>query len=227
MEFPADIRRGAGAFAPSGEVETEGRVPGWDDGALSLASPGRLGSFLQWSSAASGAGRLLAQALQPRIAFAAGGEVEEEHGPTNAGGFLFTAGAGSLFPFLQWHNWYGIYRSTRDQVVAAGGEAGVAALAGAVTGPAGAAAAAAATALSNVAGNVVQQLSTQADVLRRHAPLPQAGPPQMRTPKGRLGAGTQIDRTTTINVIKSHGSGHTPPTDRLRDRALTYLSHLR
>lgn len=167
----------------------------------------------------------------PRLpkAFAEGGEVEEEHGPpVSDGGFLSTAGVGALFPFLQWRSWYDIYSATRNQVVSAGGvEAAVSALAGAVAGPAGAAGAAAVTTLTSLAGTVVQQFSTQAETLRRTAPLPAAAQPRMQAPKGRLGNGPDIDRSTTINVIKSEGYGPPPSTDPLNSRALTYLSHLR
>ncbi|MBF6356530.1 hypothetical protein IU449_18600 [Nocardia higoensis] len=173
---------------------------------------------------------LISGRSRPPKAFAAGGEVEEEeHGPpASDGGFLSTAGVGALFPFLQWHSWYSIYRDTRDQVGAAGGaEAAMTALAGAVTGPAGAAGAAVVTALNSMAGTVVEQFSTQAESMRRIAPLPTAAQPRMRTPEGRLRTGPDIDRSTTINVMKSEDYGAPPPKDPLHSRALTYLSHLR
>ncbi|WP_157101103.1 hypothetical protein [Nocardia shimofusensis] len=188
-----------------------------------------------WSRAGEAAtGPAVLQALlsgrgRPPRAFAAGGEVEEEHGPPPSdGGILSTAGVGSLFPFLQWHSWYNIYRDTRDQVLAAGGvDAAMSALAGAVAGPVGAAGAAAASALTGMAGTVVEQFSTHAESLRRIAPLPMAAQPKMRTPEGRLRTGPDIDRSTTINVVKSEGYGALPRTDPLQSRALTYLSHLR
>ncbi|MGV9615574.1 hypothetical protein [Nocardia xishanensis] len=213
-------------FADGGEVE-EGRLPDYDDGFLATTRPGRLAPFLQWPTIASSGGQMLGKALQGK-AFAAGGAVEEEHGPESSdGGFLSTSQTGSLFPFLQWHNWYNIYRNTRDQVTAAGGEAAVSALAGAVTGPAGAAATAAVTALTSMAGAVVEQFSTQSEALRRFTPLPMSSQPQLRTLEGRLGGGPDIDRSTTINVIESEGYGPATSKDALSSRVLTYLSHVR
>ncbi|MCP2276456.1 hypothetical protein SAMN04244553_4539 [Nocardia amikacinitolerans] len=224
--FFEDVPNDAPLFADGGEV-AEGRRPDVDDGMLSLSRPGRLAPFLQWSAVASAGGQMLAKAFQAKT-FAAGGEVAEEHGPVSSdGGFLSTSRAGSLFPFLQWHNWYNIYKNTRDQVTAAGGEAAVAAIVGAVTGPAGAAATAAATTLTNTAGAVIEQFSTQAEALRRFTPLPMASQPQLRTLEGRLGSGLDIDRSTTINVIKAGSYGPATSKDALNLRALTYLSHVR
>ncbi|WP_216912833.1 hypothetical protein [Nocardia noduli] len=220
-----DVRDGVQfvRFADGGDVE-EGRRPDWDDGMLAMSRPGSLVPFLQWSTVASTGGAMLGKALQGK-AFAAGGEVEEEHGPSNDGGFLSTAKSGSLFPFLQWHNWYNIAQGSRTQVAGAGGEDVMSALVGAVTGPAGAAAAAASTALTNVVGNVVQQFSNQVDSLRKTAPLPRASQPRLRSLEGRL-SGPEIDRSTTINVVRSEGYGPVVPNNALRDRALTYLSHV-
>ncbi|MBH0775032.1 hypothetical protein [Nocardia bovistercoris] len=220
-----DVRDGVQfiRFADGGEVE-EGRRPSWDDGMLAMSRSGSLAPFLQWSTVAATGGSMLGKALRGK-AFAAGGEVEEEHGPSDDGGFLSTDRSGSLFPFLQWHNWYSIYRNTREQIGEAGVEAAMTALAGAVTGPAGAAAAAASTALTTVVGNVVQQFSNQAESLRRTAPLPRASQPRLRSLEGRM-SGPEIDRSTTINVIESRGYGPAAPNNALRDRALTYLSHV-
>ncbi|MFC3963516.1 hypothetical protein [Nocardia jiangsuensis] len=170
----------------------------------------------------------LSASRRPPKAYAAGGEVEEEHGPpASEGGFLSTSKSGSLFPFLQWHNWYSMLNGSREQVAAVGGvDAAVAVLAGMVAGPAGAAGAAAATALTHLAGTAVEQFATHAETLRRTAPLPAAAQPRMRMPEGRLG-GPDIDRTTTINVVKTEGHPAPHGPDSMQSRALTYLSHLR
>ncbi|WP_405166727.1 hypothetical protein OG203_17475 [Nocardia sp. NBC_01499] len=203
--------------------EQEGRRPGYDDGALSISRPGRLAPFLQWSAMASVAGAAIGQAMFKTKAYASGGEVEEEHGPTNDGGFLSTAPVGSLFPFLQWHNWYNIYKGTQNEIVKIGGEAAISALAGAVAGPAGAAAAGAATALTSTVASVVQTLSSASQNLRQTAP--KMVQPPLRTLEQR--GGPEIDRSTTINVIKSEQYGATRTNDPLRDRLSTYLSHVR
>ncbi|PXX52642.1 hypothetical protein DFR70_13227 [Nocardia tenerifensis] len=217
-----EVRNNA-QFVRFADGELEGRRSGYDDGALSVSNHGRLASFLQWSAIASGAGQALGKALFRTKAYASGGEVEEEHGPADGGGFLSTAPVGSLFPFLQWHNWYNIYKGTRNEIVAAGGEAAISALVGAVTGPTGAAAAGAATALTSTVTSVVQTLSSASQNLRQTAP--KLVQPQLRTLEQRIGP--QIDRSTTINVIKSAPYGATVTNDPLRDRLSTYLSHVR
>ncbi|WP_278266223.1 hypothetical protein [Nocardia sp. AG03] len=203
--------------------EWEGRRESYDDGALSVSRPGRLAPFLQWSTMASGVGQAVGKSLFKTKAYASGGEVEEEHGPTDAGGFLSTTPVGSLFPFLQWNNWYSIYKNTRDEITAAGGEAALSALAGAVAGPAGAAAAGAATALTSTVTSVVETLSTASTNLRQT--VPRLAQPQIRTLEGRLGP--DIDRSTTINVIKPEQLAPTFTHDPLRDRLSTYLGHVR
>lgn len=210
-------------FVRFADGEIEGRRTGYDDGALSVSRPGRLAPFLQWSTMASGAGQALGKALFKTKAYASGGEVEEEHGPTDTGGFLSTAPVGSLFPFLQWNNWYNIYKGTRNEIIAAGGEAAISTLVGAVTGPAGAAAAGAATALTSTVTSVVETLSSASNNLRQTAP--KLVQPQLRTLEGRLGP--EIDRSTTINVIKPERLGPAFTNDPLRDRLSTYLSHVR
>ncbi|MEV0251170.1 hypothetical protein AB0H76_31575 [Nocardia sp. NPDC050712] len=217
-----DVRDDA-QFVRFADGELEGRRPGYDDGALSVSRPGRLAPFLQWSMMASSAGQAMGKALFKTKAYASGGEVEDEHGPTDAGGFLSTAPVGSLFPFLQWHNWYNIYKGTRDEIVSAGGEAAITAMVGAVTGPAGAAAAGAATALTSTVSTVVQTLSSASQNLRQNAP--KLVQPQLRTLEQRLSP--EIDRSTTINVIKTAPYGATFTNDPLRDRLATYLSHVR
>ncbi|MGW0247614.1 hypothetical protein ACWDYH_13345 [Nocardia goodfellowii] len=216
-----DVRDDA-QFVRFADGELEGRRPGYDDGALSVSRPGRLASFLQWPLMAGAAGQALGRSFKPK-AYASGGDVEEEHGPTDAGGFLSTAPVGSLFPFLQWHNWYNVYKGTRDEIVAAGGEAAISALVGAVTGPAGAAAAGAGTALAGTVTSVVQTLSSASQNLRQTAP--KLVQPQLRTLEQRIGP--EIDRSTTINVIKTEKYGATFTNDPLRDRLSTYLSHVR
>lgn len=217
-----DVRDDA-QFVRFADGEREGRRTGNDDGALSVSRPGRLASFLQWSTIASGAGQALGKALFKPKALASGGEVEDEHGPADAGGFLSTAPVGSLFPFLQWHNWSNIAKGTRNEIAAAGGEAAISAMVGAVTGPAGAAAAGAATALTNTVTSVVQTLSSASQNLRQNTP--KLMQPQLHTLEQRMGP--EIDRSTTINVIKSEQYGATSTNDPLRDRLSTYLSHVR
>ncbi|MEU4809450.1 hypothetical protein AB0H20_09625 [Nocardia fluminea] len=221
MSF-ADVRDDA-QFVRFADGELEGRRPSYDDGALSVSSPGRLAPFLQWSTMASGAGQALGKAMFKTKAYASGGEVEEEHGPTDAGGFLSTAPVGSLFPFLQWNNWYNIYKGTRNEIEAAGGEAAVSVLAGAVTGPVGAAVTGAATALNSTVTTVVQTLSSASNNLRQTAP--RAVQPQLRSLEQRVGP--EIDRSTTINVINPQFSAPKLTNDPLRDRLSTYLSHVR
>ncbi|MGF7122729.1 MULTISPECIES: hypothetical protein [unclassified Rhodococcus (in: high G+C Gram-positive bacteria)] len=217
-----DVRDDA-QFVRFADGEWEGRRTGYDDGALSVSRPSRLLPFLQWASIASSALKGPTKAMVNVKAYASGGEVEDEHGPTDAGGFLSTAPVGSLFPFLQWHNWYNIYKGTRDEIVSAGGEAAITAMVGAVTGPAVAATAGAATALTSTVSTVVQTLSSASQNLRQDAP--KLVQPRFRTPVGRMSP--EIDRSTTINVIKTAPDGATFTNDPLRERIATYLSHVR
>ncbi|MFX0581190.1 hypothetical protein [Nocardia nepalensis] len=206
------------AFADGGQVEGGPRTG--DDGVISRSHVGRLAPFLQWSSVAQLGGQMLGKALVPQV-FAEGGEVDE-HGPVDGDdGFLTRPRTGSLFPFLQWHNWFQIFDSTRRQVGQAGVSGAAEALAGAVAGPAGAAVGAAVSAV----GNLVQQFSASPKPPTYKA-LPQVVPLNGSGigPSG----GPQIDRTMTVNVLGSRGIPRDPGmAQRLNQQAATYLSHLR
>lgn len=223
-------------FADGGEVE--GRGQDYDDGPLSTSRSGSLFPFLQWHNWANiasstnqqfqQAGGQLAQAVAPLV-FADGGEVDE-HGPDDGdSGFLSRSHPGSLFPFLQWHDWASIVSNTNKQVEQAGGVAGVAALAAAATGGVGAAATAAVTALTTSVGTVLQQFTapaqTQGNGLPKATPLPLQVP--MSDGISQTSFGPQIDRTMTVNVIKpGAGKSGSGMWDRLQQQVSTYLSHI-
>lgn len=219
-----------GTFADGGEVEA-GPVTG-DDGLLSGARTGQLAPFLQWASMAHAGGRLLGDAIFPRV-FAEGGEVEE-HGPADGDdGFLSRSRPGSLFPFLQWHNWPSIFEQTAKPLV----QLGMDALAGAAAGPAGPVV----SGVLNAVGTLAEQFSAPAPAwttppagmadpgMRR---MPDYSPPPMTAMPAvsldQLGAGARIDRTMTVNVLKPNGQASDPGmSERLRRQSATYLSHLR
>ncbi|MFB7719343.1 hypothetical protein [Nocardia sp. NPDC056100] len=210
--------------------EEEGRRD-YDDALLSKSPPGQLAPFLPWSQVAGAAGTMLAQALAPKV-FAQGGEVEDEHGPSDPdSGFLSTSKPGAFMPFLQWRNWGNIIKSTADQVVKAGGVEAVAALAGAAAGPAGMAAAAAVSTLTSTVGNVMQQFTGAAEStvqsLRNNAPRPLGTQAPLHTLEAPLEGGANIDRTTTINVLRSGSYGAAPAKDALSNVMQTYLGSIR
>ncbi|MFI9508421.1 hypothetical protein [Nocardia sp. NPDC052566] len=211
--------------------EEESR-PDSGDSMLSAAPVGTIGSFLQWSTIASGLGQGGGKTVMLPAKLAEGGEPEGRQDYDD--GFLATSRPGRIFGFLQWPSWYGIYKSTRDQVVQAGGsaaaQAGLSALVGSVAGPAGAAAAAAVSTLTSSVQNVLQQFTAPSQTQTGNA-LPKATPlPQILPLNNGVfdqeTFGPSIDRTTTINVIKGVASA-VKTKDPLLERMETYLSHLR
>ncbi|MFC9994569.1 hypothetical protein [Nocardia sp. NPDC127526] len=205
--------------------------PDSGDGLLSTAGVGTIGSFLQWSTGASDLGESIGKSFLSAAGLAEGGEPEGRQDYDD--GFLATSRPGRLFGFLQWPSWFNIAKSTVDQFTAYGGtaavQAGLSALVGSVAGPAGAAAAVAVSTLTSSVQNVLQQFTTPPQTqtgggLPKATPLPQVLPLNNGV-FDQQSFGPSIDRTTTINVLKT--TEYKPNTsDPLIGRMEQYLSPL-